>query len=72
MIEFNGIKMSSPMEARKHLGVGKNRIYELINKKMIDHINYAGKTFITDRQIMSFYEKNTVRQSTPKLYAKGL
>jgi hypothetical protein len=67
----NVINRYTPMKAKDILGVGKNTMYDLINNKEIDHIEYAGKTYITDEHIKDFWERNTVRHTTPKLYPKG-
>jgi len=70
MIESFGEKRYLPKEAAKLLGVGKNKIYELLKNRLIEHQSYAGKTFITEHQINDFYVQNTVRKSTPKLYSR--
>jgi len=71
MIESFGQKRYPPQEAAKILGVGKNKVYELIKNRMIEYQNYAGKTFITEHQINDFFAQNTVRKSAPKLYPRS-
>ena len=57
MIELCGIKMYSPKELKEMTGLGKNKIYELLNDGSIEHINWHGKIMITDRQIMEGMER---------------
>jgi hypothetical protein len=70
MIELCGIKMYSPKELKEMTGLGKNKIYELLNDGSIEHVNWNGKIMITDRQIMEGVERKTVRRPSPRLYSK--
>lgn len=70
MNEVLGVKLFSPEEARKLLGIGKNMIYEFIRRGVIEHVEYAGKFHITDVAIKQFLEKHTVRSKRPQLYTK--
>jgi hypothetical protein len=70
MIELCGIKMYSPKELKEMTGLGKNKIYELLNDGSIEHVNWNGKIMITDRQIMEGVERKTVRRPSSRLYSK--
>ena len=70
MIELCGIKMYSPKELKEMTGLGKNKIYGLLKKRLIDHVDFDGKTMITDQQIKEFIARSTVRESSPRLYSK--
>ena len=70
MIELCGIKMYSPKELKEMTGLGKNKIYELLNDGSIEHINWHGKIMITHQQIMEAMARLTVRRPSPRLYSK--
>jgi len=68
MVELCGIKMYSPMELKRMIGLGKNKIYELIRNRQIEYVNFNGKKMITEEQIKTAIERMTVRNKSPKLY----
>ena len=70
MIELCGIKMYSPKELKEMTGLGKNKVYELLNDGSIEHVDWHGKIMVTDQQIMEGMERLTVRKSSPRLYSK--
>jgi len=70
MVNACGIIMNTAEEARKKIGVGKNKIYELMNDGSLEHIDIGGRKRITDQQIRDFISRATVRRETPNLYAK--
>ena len=71
MVELCGIKMYSPMELKKMMGFGKNKVYELLKNGMIEYVDFDGKKMITEQQIRGAIEKLTVRKTTPRLYPKS-
>jgi excisionase family DNA binding protein len=71
MNEIFGTKLYSPQEARKFLGIGKNMIYSLIKRGVIEHVEYAGKFHITEDAIRQFLEKHTISTKRPHLYARS-
>jgi len=70
MIELCGIKMYSLKELKEMTGLGKNKIYELINDGSIEHVDWHGKKMVTHQQIMEGMERLTVRKPSPRLYSK--
>lgn len=70
MTEVCGIKMYKPMELREMLGVGRNKIYELLNDGAIEYVDLMGKRMITEEQIRRAISKLTVKASAPTLYPK--
>jgi len=62
------IKLYSPQEARKLLGIGKNMMYRLVAQGKIDYVNLAGKIRITEDAIKDFLAKNTIRSARQRLY----
>lgn len=70
MNDILGTKLFSPIEAKELLGIGKNKIYELINAGEITYIEFAGKFKITEEAIRQFLERNTKRPTRPNLYTK--
>ena len=71
MVELCGIKMYSPMELKQMTGLGKNKVYELINSGMIEYVDFNGKKMITEQQIKSAIDRLTVKSKSPKLYPKS-
>jgi len=70
MIELCGIKMYTPKELKEMTGLGKNKICELLNNGLIEHVNFKGKRMITEQQIIDGVDRLTVHKETPKLYSK--
>ncbi|MFA5350208.1 MAG: hypothetical protein WC357_02620 [Candidatus Omnitrophota bacterium] len=70
MFEACGIKMYTPMEVKKMMGLGRNKVYELLKNRMIEYVDFDGKKMITEQQIKEAIEKLTVRKSTARLYPK--
>ena len=70
MEDVLGIKLFTPKEAKELLGIGRNKIYELINQCKIEYINLAGKYMITDKGIKNFLVENTVSPERPALHPR--
>jgi len=71
MNDVLGIKMYSPKEAMKIMGIGKNKMYELINSNKIEYVDLGGKCRLTEKGIKEYVEDNTHCLGSPMLYPKG-
>ena len=71
MKEACGIKLYTPAEVRIMLGVGKNKIYELLRDGQIEYIDLNGKMMITEGAIRAGLEKMTIKREAPRLYPRG-
>ena len=70
MNDVLGIKLFTPKEAMELLGIGRNKIYELISQCKIEYITLAGKYRITEKGIRNFLMENTVSPERPELHAR--
>lgn len=70
MNDVLGIKLFTTKEAMDLLGIGRNKIYELISQCKIEHITLAGKYRITEKGIRDFLIKNTVSPERPELHMR--
>lgn len=68
MTDALGIKLYKPLEVKNLLGIGKNKIYELIKNGEIGYTLVAGKPRLTEQHIKSYLAKNEVKPERPKLY----
>jgi excisionase family DNA binding protein len=70
MEDILGTKLFTTKEAMELLGIGRNKIYELISQCKIEYINLAGKYRITEKGLRDFLVSNTVSPERPTLYAR--
>jgi len=70
MTEVLGVKLYYPQEAAKVLGIGRNKIYDLIRNKEIEYVDFGSTKRLTDQAVKNYIERNTVRPERPKLYSK--
>jgi len=70
MNDVLGVKLFSPMEATKIMGIGKNKIYELINNNKIEYVNFAGKYRISEKGIQGYLEQNTKKLDNSVVFSK--
>ena len=52
------------------MGIGKNKIYELINNNKIEYVNFAGKYRISEKGIQGYLEQNTKKLDNSVVFSK--
>lgn len=73
MTEAFGVQLYEPQEVAKKLGIGRNKIYELLKSGEMGYVAWGSKEKrVTADQVKDFIARRTVSKSITNLYPKAV